>query len=60
MANQCELTTTVYNLAGLENQAACAPKTQIVSLLPPVARRWAVASAQPMEALCCGSVKLGE
>lgn len=53
MANQCELTTTVCNLAGMENPAACAPNTQIVSLLPPVARRWTVASAQPVEALCC-------
>lgn len=51
MANQCELTTTVYNLAGIGNPAACAPKTQIIFLLPSVARRWAAASAQAMKAL---------
>lgn len=51
MANQCELTTTVYNLAGIGNPAVCAPKTQIIFLLPSVARRWAAASAQAMKAL---------
>lgn len=48
----CQPSTIVYNLAERENPAACAPNGQIVPPLFLVARRWAVASAQPLEALC--------
>ena len=41
-----------FHVLAVVTSAAVNIGVQIVSFLPPVARRWAVASAQPIEALC--------